>query len=135
MGEVEDFISHYGKKGMKWGVRNSRRPVPGTKAAISRDKQIDAARERFASGANRRRYVQAKTKYKHQRVTKGKNFAKRELQKAKLKNLRDAQVANTAKDGKEFATFLAYDVLSGGGVTLANVGINTYARRLEKKVG
>ena len=29
--EVEEFLSHYGKKGMKWGVRKGRSKTPGTR--------------------------------------------------------------------------------------------------------
>jgi len=131
--EVEDFLEHYGVKGMKWGVRKSRRYSPGSPGALSRERKITNARRRIEKGKNRERYQDAKTTYRHEKVTKGKAYAKNKFNKAKLKNLRDAQVANAAKDGKEFAKFLLVDIASGGAVTSANFGINAAAKYYEKK--
>ena len=55
---VEDFLAHYGVKGMKWGVR--RNSIPGVSARTSREAKKDAtefakAKMFFGEGAGTRR--------------------------------------------------------------------------------
>lgn len=131
--EIDAYFAHYGKPGMKWGVRRSRRPA-NAKQQRARDNQILVARGRVNGGKNRQRYMDARKQYKADKQTMGKAAAKRIFDKAKLRNVRDLQVANTAKDGKEFASMLLTDALSLGSVSAFNVGVNLRAKQLERKV-
>lgn len=59
MDEVDDFLAHYGVKGMKWGVRKADRPE-GVSARTNRDARKDAqefarAKMFYGEGAGTRR--------------------------------------------------------------------------------
>lgn len=131
---TDEFIEHYGVKGMKWGVRKSRRLPVGSKEARKRDASIDKARENIRTGKSAERLQRAKTAYRHDKVTLGKKEAKRQLNKAKLKNVQELQKSLTAKDGKEFTTMLIADLATGGNLTALNIGVNLSAKRLQRKV-
>ena len=70
--EVEDFLAHYGVKGMKWGVRKDR--APGVSRKVDRDASKDAkefarAKAFYGEGAgNRRKLIKSKVAYKSKTV-------------------------------------------------------------------
>jgi hypothetical protein len=65
---------------------------------------------------------------------RGKDQAKLMINKAKLSNAKDLQLASTAKNGKEFAAMLLLDIGSVGGLTSFNVGQNLGTKFLERRV-
>lgn len=116
--EVEDFLAHFGVKGMKWGKRKSSSSSDGESASRSelrslnkaskakdkaaRDKEIDEARSRYETGA-RDKYKAAKAQYQIDKATIGKREAAKAFNKVKDENLADYNAANQAKSGKETA--------------------------------
>lgn len=130
---LEDFLAHYGVPGMKWGVRKRHQYSVATKEGKARRDKIEAARGRINSGKNARILKEAKAQYKVDKLSEGKAQAKKTLNKAKLKNLKDIQLSNTAIDGKEFTTALLLDVASFGGVSVGNYAVNRSVKKLEKK--
>lgn len=114
--EVDEFLAHFGVKGMKWGKRNSSSSSEGgtssrselrslnkaskAKDRADRDKGIDEARARYESGA-RDKYKAAKAQYQIDKATIGKREAAKAFNKVKDENLADYNAANQAKSGKE----------------------------------
>lgn len=68
MTNVDDFLAHYGVKGMRWGV--SRSPIPGVSPKTSREARKDAnefakAKMFYGDGAGtRRKLIKAKVEAK-----------------------------------------------------------------------
>jgi hypothetical protein len=117
--ETDDFLAHYGVKGMKWGVRKStsgksRRQLNKESRQKDRaklDRDIDRARARV--NTNRKYaltdkgskshsdYKKAKAQYKKDKAELGSREARKILNKAKEKRYKDVQLSNTAKSGRE----------------------------------
>jgi hypothetical protein len=140
-----DFLEHYGVLGMKWGVRKAKsgpkmgpdgKPQKTRKELRSlnkesrnkdraerqakvdeRDNQIDAARARLNSGANRDKLKAAKAKFKIDKKTKGRRAAAKSLALVRLTNVGDRLLAAENKSGRE--TVLA---------VLANVALSPVYR-------
>lgn len=135
---AEDFLAHFGVKGMKWGKHTSSSSSSGgdssggstaptkkdlkaldkaSKAAdiAKRDAEIDKARSDYNTSA-RKNYLDAKAQYKIDKVTIGKREAAKAFNAVKDKNIRDAEVANMAKSGKETTALVLTAV---GGIVLS----------------
>lgn len=110
----DDALEHFGVKGMRWGKRKA--PVEGALSRSERraankaayktdikklDSDIDAARARIKSGANRANYKAAKAQYKIDKQTKGSYEARKAFDAVKQKNIDDANLAQLAKSGRE----------------------------------
>lgn len=89
--EVDDFLAHFGKKGMKWGSRNERN------AAIT-----DARRRQQIRTDN---FYKADEKVWMAKTAKGKAAAEKMVEKAAkdLINNPDAEVAKLLTTGEKFA--------------------------------
>ena len=84
---VEDFLAHYGKKGMKWGVRNDDETVSaksGSKELTPQESQIlkafdpdgtNSARMRAMYGPDTNAHISPETVGKHGRLTQGQKKA------------------------------------------------------------
>jgi len=128
-----DELIHFGVKGMKWGV--IREKIGSAVADHQRNRQlnkqfhkeenkkrdatIDAARERFNSGAARQDYLKAKAQYKLDKKTLGTAAARAKLDEVKQRNMTDGEVAQMSKSGRE--TTLA--ILAVAGVVALKVGL------------
>lgn len=117
--EVDDFLEHFGRKGMKWGVRKSRPGAFATskhkhqlnKASRKKDfekhaSNVDKARGRLASGKTKRDWKKAKGEHAANKAKLGGREARKILQKARDKKFNDASVSQQARDGKEVAIIL-----------------------------
>lgn len=65
-----------------------------------RDTQIDAARDRYNNSA-RQNYLDAKARYKIEKKTLGTREARKRFDAVKEKNVRDFEIAQQAKSGRE----------------------------------
>ena len=122
--EVEDFLAHYGVKGMKWGVRKKRSSTGQTNRQLNKasrrkdtealDRRIDEARARTTGTSilskigigdkgskSQTEYKKAREDYKKQKVEIGSREAKKVLNEAKAKRTSDIVLSNTAKSGSE----------------------------------
>lgn len=111
--KLDDLIVHFGVKGMKWGVHkkdtssgsSSRDTRKADKAAANekRDKAIDRARGRLASGKIGRELDAAEAKFKADKAVVGRREAKKALNKVKAKLRDEVDLADSLKSGKESA--------------------------------
>ena len=140
--DAEEFVlQHYGVMGMRWGkhtaataagtpVAKSRKELKAldkqskAKDTAARDKAIDSARARYKENA-RKDYKAAKAQYKIDKMVIGKNEARKAFNQVKAKNIRDADLANQAKSGKE--TVAA--IIGAGVLAVAYVGLTAAANR------
>ena len=112
---LEEALTHFGVKGMRWGVRRDPRNVASRqrdRAAAKanrkaftegRDSEIDAARARVASGQTRAALKSAKTQFKTDKKTLGRREAKKKLYAARLKAQTDTEASKMVKSGAETA--------------------------------
>jgi hypothetical protein len=117
----EDFLAHYGKKGMKWGQRRALTKVlrARDKAGMARDmattnRKIETART--ALPGQKQAYKDARKQYKINKNEIGKYESKKILNAAKNKYLSTREVAETAKFGREKTLELLLRGTVGGGV-------------------
>lgn len=124
--DADDFLEHFGKKGMKWGQRKaegsgasggspSNRSLNKASRANDRataksdakkfnkewDDEIDAARSRTKSGENKQALKAAKVQYKADKLVVGSREAKKALNAVREQKSTDAAVAQLSKTGKE----------------------------------
>ncbi len=72
--DVDDFLEHFGVKGMKWGIRNEQRPT-GVSRSMNRDASKDAkefarAKQFYGEGAGtRRKHIKSTVEAKKKRST------------------------------------------------------------------
>lgn len=116
---VDDFLAHYGVKGMRWGKRkasalrrghqlnkasrrkdSAQRKADLKKATAERDSEIDGARARDGK-PNRARYKAAKSQYKQDKVEIGRREAKKALHKVRDEIYDDMIKARESKSGRE----------------------------------
>ena len=105
--ESEGELSHYGKKGMKWGVRRAQNKVLN-KASRARDRQeqatsVQAARDRIKSGATKADFKAAKADAKSRKMEIGSREVRKAIAKAREKRYEDVQKSQQFKNGKEMA--------------------------------
>lgn len=122
---VDDFLAHYGVKGMKWGVTKAKyKSMSKADRKAQKTKAIESARTRIGSGENRQKYLKgkanvslAKAQLKKAKADRspaeviakrkaGLEASKAVLKKIKTQNVADNQTAGSAKNGKEFASIL-----------------------------
>lgn len=108
--EVEEFLSHYGKKGMKWGQRRARNRELNRATKLRENKEIDAARAAFKTGKPQAQAKKNKAQYKKDKQNLGTREARRLLAKRNEQYVKDIETANTTKNGKE-KTILALGVV------------------------
>lgn len=126
--ETDDFLEHYGVMGMRWGKHSGGKSTSELKSLdkaakkkdnAKRNAQIDGARARYKASA-RSNYKAAKAQYKVDKYNIGKHEAKKAFQKVKDKNIRDADLANQTKSGKEtVVAMVALGALSAAYIGLA----------------
>lgn len=124
----EDFLAHYGVKGMKWGVRKAHKPV------TSRD--IKAARQRI----RRQREDLADQSY---RVRTARNDRERTRETKKLSEMEVSFLKNPDRatelrmtGGEKAAAFILAVGLPGAGTVGATVGVSARVamrKTIEKK--
>ena len=110
--ESEGELSHYGKKGMKWGVRRAQNKALN-KASRARDRQeqatsVQAARDRVKSGATKADFKAAKADAKSRKMEIGSREVRKAIAKAREKRYEEVEKSQQFKSGKEMAvTMLA----------------------------
>lgn len=119
---IDEALAHFGVMGMRWG-QNKKGDQPSAPSnrqlnkeskardKIARDKEIDAARERYAN-SSRNNYLKAKAQYKVDKKTIGTREARKKFDEVKQKNIDDFELAKQAKSGKE--TTIAVLAIVGG---------------------
>ena len=140
MSDVDDFLSHYGVKGMKWGQRKSREQRQADRVAkikakgqkkLARERSINKGNEYFRSGKAMEDKVKAKGMKKEAKARGNKKLAKKIVAQQKLKNYSQLKNSSQARNGAEFA---ALTLASGGGYNVARAGISYQVRRQTKRV-
>lgn len=113
--DVDEFLEHFGAKGMKWGVRKNKaersagRAMNKESRAKDRskyDKDIDKARGRVSSGKTKQAFKKAKSEHAANKAKLGSREARKILSKAREKKYKDINTAQAAKTGKETAVVL-----------------------------
>lgn len=122
--EVDDFIKHYGKKGMRWGVRKSEDSSGGSsKPRRPKNADIKAARSRQDDRV--RDFQEKSAAYYTSRSSKGEAFAERTMRNAEwdLFNNPDVAVAGRMTTGEKWVTgfFVAAPVVVAALSTAARV--------------
>lgn len=108
--EVDDFIKHYGKKGMRWGVRKSEDSSGGSSSGRSakprKPKSADIKEARKRQLSRVRDFEEKSAAYYTSRSAKGEAFAERTMRNAEwdLYNNPDAAVANRMTAGEKWLT-------------------------------
>lgn len=114
----EEVLEHYGVKGMKWGTRrasSSDRPSfvarrsknrQLNKAARAKDRDkhtrtVDAARKRVDSGKTKADWKAAKRQHKQNKADLGSYEARKALNKAREKRMKDIETSKQYRDGRE----------------------------------
>lgn len=119
---VDNFLAHYGVKGMKWGVTKSQfQSMNKDQQKAQKTKEIEAARVRGAKGENFKNYSKARGNVKTAKAglkaakkegADAKTIAKHEagvakaksmFKSVKLQNQTDYMNGTSAKNGKELA--------------------------------
>lgn len=129
--EVDDFLEHFGVKGMHWGVRKgpdngvntrqlNRESRARDKAArqvlrAKHERRVELARKRVQSGKLKDDLKKAKAQYKKDKHIIGRREAKKALNKVRNKNFMEVQKSREAKNGKEAAAAVLIGV---GGIAL-----------------
>lgn len=110
--ESDGELSHYGKKGMKWGVRRAQNKALN-KASRARDREehatsVQTARDRVKSGAAKADFKAAKADAKSRKMEIGSREVRKAIAKAREKRYEEVQKSQQYKNGKEMAiTMLA----------------------------
>lgn len=123
--DVDEFLAHYGVKGMRWGVRRRRSEGGSESAGPSRkerraknNQEIEEARSRQA--ARQRAYQTAQAEFMVARTRKGEAHAEsimRQMEKEYYTHP-DAQTAARMTSGEKWTTGI-----SMAGVLLSAVGL------------
>lgn len=124
---TEDFLAHYGVKGMKWGERRAHgKAMRGLdreskeKDKVKRRRTIDKARERVQSGEGKQAVKDAKQQYKADKNVVGKREAKKVLNKAREKYAKDVETSKQLRDGKEVVAYLGRELFMAGASSVLN---------------
>jgi hypothetical protein len=115
--DEEDFLQHYGKKGMKWGTRStggsSRQrnknlnKISRAKSKTERLKTVEKARVSVSKGGKSYNQLKrAKQSHSANKAKLGSHEARKILRKAKEKHYNEAVIAQQTKNGKETALLL-----------------------------
>lgn len=136
--EVDAFLEHFGKKGMRWGVRTKRPGAFATskhkhqlnkasrqKDAAKIDKTIDRARGRVASGKTKAEFKKAKSEHAANKAKLGSREARKILNKARQKKYTDVTNSQAAKSGRETTVAL---LVTAGFLGLAGLSMARDAR-------
>lgn len=123
--DVDNFLEHYGVKGMRWGQRRvhtaNMKALDKAEKQKDREKQekdVTKARAKIKSGEVKSQLKGAKSQYKADRETIGKIAARKTLNKVRDKQYDTINKANEYKNGKEAAIAVA---LITGGILLSSV--------------
>lgn len=127
---VEDFLEHYGVKGMKWGERRARNRQLNRESRkkdwAKQERDVERARTRVYTGKTKADYKKAKEKYKSDKLNIGSREAKKLLLKARNKKYSEISKAQEAKNKKEVAVILG---VVGAATLLQVVGSATRVYR------
>jgi hypothetical protein len=127
--DSEEFLAHYGVKGMKWGVRRAKRKA-----------EVTEARRALKSGKSKAAAKQAAIEYKIAKKKKrGEEQARRTLNKANLKYATELRRGVRTKTGRATVALwlvspAAFPVFAGyvGARVGAHAGEKYWKNRVEK---
>jgi hypothetical protein len=111
---IDEYLSHFGVKGMKWGVRREARQKNRAlnKASRAKDnadwaKSVEKARAQVQKGELDRKEYAAVEKYKKDKINLGSRKAKQLLAETRQENWDTYNLSQQAKNGKEAAIQIA----------------------------
>jgi len=123
----EDFVAHYGKKGMHWGVRNSRPDIADAAGnpGLSKPKKVkptssDIKAARARQSIRERKYEESQGDYMVARTNKGQAKAEKVMRKLEKDYFlgKDAETANRMTKGEKITTGI---LLGVSGLILAGM--------------
>lgn len=134
---IEEYLEHFGKKGMKWGVRSSTSDRDGPsnrslnkesrqKDTQKHNKAVDKARGDVASGKVKADWKASKTQFKADKATMGSREARKIMSAKRIKLNETFYKSQEVKSGKE--TTLA--LVGTGLLAAAYVGLSVAGRRM-----
>ena len=123
--ESDGELSHYGKKGMKWGVRRAQNSALN-KASRAADRKehsdkVQTARDRVKSGANKADFKAAKADAKSRKMEIGSREVRKAISKARNQRYDEIQTSQKYKNGKEL---VAGALVSAAALTLFSLAKN-----------
>lgn len=131
--DVEDFLEHFGVKGMQWGVRKERRQrnrelnrASRARDIEKRDKEITKARKRLADSAYANRSGrEAREEFRANRLALGSREARRIRREQAETYYRDYDTATQTLSGRETTTA----VIAGVGAVAVSMLMSSAAQR------
>ena len=104
---IDDFLSHYGVAGMKWGQRRAINKASRQKERKLHEKTVETARKNVQKGGKTHKQLErAKAQYKIDKKTKGAATARRIYNQKAEKHYAEIAKSQEAKNGKEVALII-----------------------------
>jgi hypothetical protein len=128
---TEDFLSHYGVQGMKWGKRSGSKPSGGGTGKNGKVTSGDIHLARFKQEARLRKLQEAEGDFYVARTAKGQDKAEKIMRKHEKAffNNPDAKMAARMTKGEKIITGLMYG-LAAATVASAVVANTSGSRRM-----
>ncbi len=128
MAEVDDFLAHFGVKGMKWGKRQtaqSKKQIPAPRAAGYTDRMQKNDRRRVGGDKGLEKV--------HQKVAEGTSLKKARDEVSHDRAVRNGRIA-TAVAGGAYVAYVAGPLLAAvGGMALDTAVVRKKASNAEKR--
>lgn len=127
---TDDFLQHYGVRGMKWGKRNGSRSSGGGSGKKSKPTTYDILAARQAQGARLRKLQEAEGDFYVARTAKGQDKAEKIMRQREKDFFTNPDAAMAAKmtKGEKVVTGIAYGMTAAMAVSYLAIGAKSISR-------